>query len=209
MPCRVTAKRRQKKGEKSAFVCVLRRVADWTGKHTASTSNAAYKRENPHISTLITTVISPICPSPDLQKKTEINSDRLWKRATLWCAGSPSIGMWLFRFLIVCTAVSCHALCKVVIHDVAERGKIIVPSGTVYAVIDSDKAHTTLTQDFHNLTDFQIVTPRRLMSFMSRYSTFPASTCFIISKNPGQSKQVPLMPSSVKWVGLEKSCWAA
>ena len=121
----------------------------------------------------------------------------------------PVIGMWLFRFLIVCTAVSCHALCKVVIHDVAERGKIIVPSGTVYAVIDGDKAHTTLTQDFHNLTDFQIVTPRRLMSFMSRYSTFPASTCFIISKNPGRSKQVPLMPSSVKWVGLEKSCWAA
>ena len=28
MPCRVVAKRRQKKGEKSAFVCVLRRFAD-------------------------------------------------------------------------------------------------------------------------------------------------------------------------------------
>ena len=90
MSCRVVAKRRQKKGEKSAFVCVLRRFSDWTGKHTASTSNAAYKRKNPHSSTLITTVISPICPSPALQKKTEINSDRLWKRATLWCAGSPS-----------------------------------------------------------------------------------------------------------------------
>ena len=36
--------------------------------------------------------------------------------------------------------------------------KIIVPSGTVYAVIDGDKANATLTQDFHNLTDFQIVT---------------------------------------------------
>ena len=45
-----------------------------------------------------------------------------------------------------------------VLHNVAERGKIIVPSGTVHAVIDGDKANATLTQDFHNLTDFQIVT---------------------------------------------------
>ena len=45
-----------------------------------------------------------------------------------------------------------------VLHNVAERGKIIVPSGTVHAVIDGDKANSTLTQDFHNLTDFQIVT---------------------------------------------------
>ena len=206
MPCRVTAKRRQKKGEKSAFVCVLRRFADWTGKHTASTSNAAYKRENPllsqqsfHLSVHLRTYKRKPKSTLTVYEK-EPHSDVLDR---------PVIGMWLFRFLIVCTAVSCHALCKVVIHDVAERGKIIVPSGTVYAVIDGDKAHTTLTQDFHNLTDFQIVTPRRLMSFMSRYSTFPASTCFIISKNPGRSKQVPLMPSSVKWVGLEKSCWAA
>ena len=43
-----------------------------------------------------------------------------------------------------------------VLHNVAERGKIIVPSGTVHAVIDGDKANATLTQDFHNLTDFQI-----------------------------------------------------
>ena len=28
----------------------------------------------------------------------------------------------------------------------------------VHAVIDGDKANATLTQDFHNLTDFQIVT---------------------------------------------------
>jgi len=46
----------------------------------------------------------------------------------------------------------------VFVHNVAERGKIIVPSGTVHAVIDGDKANATLTQDFHNLTDFQIVT---------------------------------------------------
>ena len=101
---------------KSAFVCVRRRFADWTGKHTASTSNAAYKRENPYSSTLITTVISPICPSPALQKKTEINSDRLWKRATLWCAGSPShrnVAFSISNCLHRC--FSCHALCKVVI----------------------------------------------------------------------------------------------
>lgn len=48
----------------------------------------------------------------------------------------------------------------ILIHDVAERGEIIVPSGAVHAVIDGDKAHTTLSQDFHNLTDFQIVTPQ-------------------------------------------------
>ena len=45
-----------------------------------------------------------------------------------------------------------------VLHNVAERGEIIVTSGTVHAVIDGDKSHATLTQDFHNLTDFQIVT---------------------------------------------------
>ena len=45
-----------------------------------------------------------------------------------------------------------------VLHNVAERGKIIVPSGTVHAVIDGDKANATLTQNFHNLTYFQIVT---------------------------------------------------
>lgn len=46
----------------------------------------------------------------------------------------------------------------VFVHNVAERGKIIVTSGTIHAVIDGDKSHATLTQDFHNLTDFQIVT---------------------------------------------------
>ena len=76
MPYRVAAKRRQKKGENRplfAFCAVLPTEQE----NTAGTSNAAYKRENPYSSTLITTVISPICPSPALQKKTEINSDRL------------------------------------------------------------------------------------------------------------------------------------
>ena len=46
----------------------------------------------------------------------------------------------------------------ILVHDVAEWGKIIVPSGTVHAVIDGDKTNATLTQNFHNLTYFQIVT---------------------------------------------------
>ena len=58
--------------------------------------------------------------------------------------GLPMLATWL--------------LAKLHVHNVAERGKIIVPSGTVHAVIDGDKANATLTQDFHNLTDFQIVT---------------------------------------------------
>ena len=44
---------------------------------------------------------------------------------------------------------------------------------------------------------------------MHKYSTFPASTSFIIAKNPGRSKQVPLMPSSVKWTMFVKPCRAA
>ena len=36
-----------------------------------------------------------------------------------------------------------------------------------------------------------------------------ASTSFIIAKNPGRSKQVPLMPSSVKWTMFVKPCRAA
>ena len=48
--------------------------------------------------------------------------------------------------------------CVILVHDVAERGKIIVPSCAVHTVIDGDKAYSTLAQDFHYLTDFQIVT---------------------------------------------------
>ena len=44
-----------------------------------------------------------------------------------------------------------------VLHNVAERGKIIVPSGAVHAVIDGDKANATLTQDFHNLDRKSVV----------------------------------------------------
>ena len=59
----------------------------------------------------------------------------------------------------------------ILIHDVAERGEIIIPSGAVHAVIDGDKAHTTLSQDFHNLTDFQIVTPQTAHVFLCQVGT--------------------------------------
>ena len=59
----------------------------------------------------------------------------------------------------------------ILVHNVAERGKIIIPSGTIHAVIDGDKAHATLTQDFHNLTDFQIVTTHAAHVFLCQVGT--------------------------------------
>ena len=47
-----------------------------------------------------------------------------------------------------------------VLHDVSERGKIIVPSGSINAIIDSNETDTLLSQNFHDLTDFQIITPQ-------------------------------------------------
>ena len=46
------------------------------------------------------------------------------------------------------------------VHNVAERDKIIVSLRAVHSIIDSDKANAFLTQDFQNLTDFQIITPQ-------------------------------------------------
>ena len=45
----------------------------------------------------------------------------------------------------------------VFVHNVAERGKIIVPSGSINAIIDSNETDTLLSQNFHDLTDFQIM----------------------------------------------------
>ena len=45
-----------------------------------------------------------------------------------------------------------------VLEHIADRGKLTFAACAVHAVIDGDKANATLTQDFHNLTDFQIVT---------------------------------------------------
>lgn len=44
----------------------------------------------------------------------------------------------------------------VFVHDIAKWSEIIVPFGTVHAVIYGDKTNTTLTQYLHDLTDFQI-----------------------------------------------------
>ena len=40
------------------------------------------------------------------------------------------------------------------IHNVAERGKIIVAFQTVHTVIDSDQPDASLPQNLHNLADF-------------------------------------------------------
>ena len=79
----------------------------------------------------------------------------------------PVIGMWLFRFLIVCTAVSCHALCKVVIHDVAERSKLIVTPGAVHPIVHDDKVNIMLRE--HDLgihTYLQIITAKAGQIFL-------------------------------------------
>ena len=47
-----------------------------------------------------------------------------------------------------------------VLHDVAERSKIVVTFQTVHTVIDGDQPDTTLPQNLHDLTDFQIVAPQ-------------------------------------------------
>lgn len=41
---------------------------------------------------------------------------------------------------------SCHALCKVVIDDVAERGEVVVLPLAVHAVVDRDKPHIVLRE---------------------------------------------------------------
>ena len=43
------------------------------------------------------------------------------------------------------------------VHNVAERGKIIIAVQTVHTVIDGDQPDTALPQNLHDLTDFQIV----------------------------------------------------
>ena len=44
------------------------------------------------------------------------------------------------------------------VHDVAEGGKIIVPTKAVHAVIQGNQPDILLPQQFHDLTDLQIVT---------------------------------------------------
>ena len=44
------------------------------------------------------------------------------------------------------------------IHNVVERGKIVVSVQAVHAVIDGNQPDAPLPQNFHGLADFQIVT---------------------------------------------------
>ena len=46
------------------------------------------------------------------------------------------------------------------VHNVAERGKIIIAFQTVHTVVDGNQPDAALPQNFHDLTDFQIVTPQ-------------------------------------------------
>ena len=47
-----------------------------------------------------------------------------------------------------------------VLHNVTERGKIIVPVQAVHTVIDGDQPDAFLPQNLHDLADFQIVAPQ-------------------------------------------------
>ena len=52
---------------------------------------------------------------------------------------SSAMGTGGLDFLIAyALLILCHSLFEIVIHNVAERGKIIVPSGAVHAVIDGE-----------------------------------------------------------------------
>ena len=55
---------------------------------------------------------------------------------------------------------SCHALCKIVIHNVAERGKIIIAVDAVHAIVNGDQANAFHAQNLHDLSDLEIVAPR-------------------------------------------------
>ena len=46
------------------------------------------------------------------------------------------------------------------VHDVAERSKIVVTFQTVYTVIDGDQTDAALPQNLHDLADFQIIAPQ-------------------------------------------------
>ena len=46
------------------------------------------------------------------------------------------------------------------IHNVAERGKIVIAFQTVHTVIDGDQPDAALPQNLHDLADFQIIVPQ-------------------------------------------------
>ena len=57
------------------------------------------------------------------------------------------------------------------VHNVAERGKIIIAFQTVYTVIDGNQPDTALPQNLHDLADFQIVTPQAAHVFLCQVGT--------------------------------------
>ena len=75
-----------------------------------------------------------------------------------------------------------------VLHNIFERGEIIVPSGTIHAVIDGDKTHATLTQNFHSLTDFQILTPQTAHVLDTEVFHIPGFNFFHHSQKSGTVK---------------------
>ena len=79
----------------------------------------------------------------------------------------------------------------ILVHNVAERGKIIVPSGTVHAVIDGDKANATLTQNFHNLTYFQNDKLEELLDNIVEMYCCPRQTQYV-GKQPQTTKAIRL-----------------
>ena len=69
--------------------------------------------------------------------------------------------------------LAAHALCLeygfdllagvpriILVHNIAERGKIIVAVDAVYAVVNGDQANAFDTQNLHDLPDLEIVAPQ-------------------------------------------------
>ena len=46
------------------------------------------------------------------------------------------------------------------VHNVTERGKIIIAFQTVHTIVDGNQPDAALPQNLHDLTDFQIVAPQ-------------------------------------------------
>ena len=113
----------------------------------ASRSKAAYSERKRPKSTFILTVNRPYLSI--IQGK----ENRLSHRPISSAKGTGGLD-----FLIAyAPLILCHSLFEVVIHDVAERGKIVITFQTVYTVVDGNQTNTTLPQNLHNLTDLQIV----------------------------------------------------
>ena len=55
-------------------------------------------------------------------------------------------------------SIAHHITGIVFVHDVTERGEIIVSVEAVHAIIYSNQAHTLLSENLHDLTNLEIVT---------------------------------------------------